>query len=543
MVPEFLSSSTDRRVQAVFGVGGPVDVTLTVMQSDGSSDTKTVPAMVTVDAQNQCVPDEEVGQALMCGGSPQFGLTHDLGVQTNTFTAMAWVKPNGIQPEYTGILLGGLSNAAGLNFRPNNELAYHWPGGAWWWSSGLIVPEDEWSHVALVVSPTSVKVILNGVEAVHNTTTQPLDMGALWLGSYRAWTSRNMNGLIDEVKIWNRALSLDEVRAQRHLNLTLEQTLADPDFIGYFQFNESAPFLVNKRPYSNHGSFSGGAGLVSSEAPVGGGQMATVNVPASGNLTLPFGALEVSTTTAALGTELRVHQLTSTPAASPDDWASEGGWWVVDAYNSDTEVAPASSWSGSWTMNALPGSLPWSVPDALAGVEVHSREANSVGAWAPVATGVQESDPTALSAEAEYDWEGQWIWVHDYCSVDSNDVTLCPDETFEWNGQQINVAGDYWHHEEIEEGCDVVNLLQAGSADVPMLTWTALGGANSTQLGVGDAWTVQGWIFNGVPVDGANANVLEVTLDGSYGVVATHIESGCLVSYEGLFGMSGRHQR
>ena len=537
--PEFLSSSTDRRVQAVFGVGGPVDVTLTVMQSDGSSDTKTVPAMVTVDAQNQCVPDEEVGQALMCGGSPQFGLTHDLEVETNTFTAMAWVKPNGIQPEYTGIILGGVSNAAGLNFRPNNELAYHWPGGAWWWSSGLIVPEDEWSHVALVVSPTSVKVILNGVEAVHNTTTQPLDMGALWLGSYRAWTSRNMNGLIDEVKIWNRALSLDEVRAQRHLNLTLQETLADPDFMGYFQFNESAPFLVNKRPYSNHGSYSGGAGLVSSGAPVGGGQMATVNVPASGNLTLPFGSLDVSATTAALGTELRVHQLTSTPTASPNQWASEGGWWIVDAYDSDTETAPASSWSGAWAMNALPGSLPWSVPDALAGVEVHSREANSVGAWAPVATGVQESDPMALSAEAEYDWEGQWIWVHDYCSVDSNDVALCPDETFEWMGQQINVAGDYWHHEEIEEGCDVVNLLQAGSANVPMLTWTALVGSNSTQLEVGDGWTVQGWTFNGAPVNGANANVLEVTLDGSYGVVATHIESGCLVSYEGLLGCPG----
>ena len=39
-----------------------------------------------------------------------------------------------------------------------------------------------------------------------------------------------------------------------------------------------------------------------------------------------------------------------------------------------------------------------------------------------------------------------------------------------------------------------------------MLTWTALGGANSTQLEVGDAWTVQG---AGAPVDGANANVLK----------------------------------
>ena len=256
--------------------------------------------------------------ALKCGGSPQFGLTHDLQVETNTFTAMAWVKPVGIQPNYTGIVLGGVSDAAVLNFRPNNELAYHWPGGAWWWSSGLTVPVNEWSHVALVVSPTSVKVVLNGVEAVHNTSTQPVNMGALWLGNYRAWSSRNMNGLIDEVKLWNRALSLDEVRAHRHLNLTLDQTQSDPDFLGYYQFNEAAPFLVNKKPYSNHGAFSGGAELVDSGAPVGGGEVATVNMSSPGEVVLPFGSLEVASTDAAAGTQLRIHQLTSTHHPHPN---------------------------------------------------------------------------------------------------------------------------------------------------------------------------------------------------------------------------------
>lgn len=534
--PDFLSSSTDRRVQVVFGQGGPVDVTLTVTQGDGSSDSKTMPAMVTVDAQNQCVPDEEVGQALMCGGNPQFGLTHDLQVETNTFTAMAWVKPNGIQPDYTGIVLGGES-AAGLNFRPNNELAYHWPGGAWWWSSGLTVPSDEWSHVALVVSPTSVKVILNGVEAVHNTATQPVNMGALWLGSYRAWTSRNMNGLIDEVKLWNRALTLDEVRAQRHLNLTLEQTQSDADFLGYFQFNESAPFLVNKKPYSNHGSFSGGAGLVASGAPVGGGRVATLSTPSTGNLNFPFGAMNVSNTSSAAGTELRVHQLTSTPPAAPEQWATAGGWWVVDAYASSTQPDPASSWSGTWTMNALEEGFVWDVPAELAGVEVQTRGAISEGAWTSLGMGAL--DAMSLSVEFEGEWEGQWIWVHDHCGVDSTIVTLCPEESVDWMGQTINAAGDHWHHEEIAEGCDVVSLLQASSADVPALEWTSSVGMNSTQLQVGDAWAVQAWTFNGLPIEGANDNVLDVNLDGSYGVVATHIETGCLMTFEGLLGCPG----
>ena len=536
--PEFLSSNSDRRVQAVFGVGGPVDVTLTVTQSDGTSDTQTVPSMVTVDALNQCVPDEEVGRALTCGGSPQFGLTHDLQVETNTYTAMAWVKPNGIQPDYTGIILGGES-AAGLNFRPNNELAYHWPGGAWWWSSGLTVPADEWSHVALVVSPTYVKVVLNGVEAVHNTSTQPVNMGAQWLGSYRAWTSRNMNGMIDEVKLWNRVLSLDEIRAQRHLNLTLEQTQADPDFLGYFQFNEEAPFLVNKKPYSNHGTFSGGAGLAPSGAPVGGGQMATLNVPAAGNLVTPMGTLGVSSSTAALGTELRVHQLTSVPSGAPDQWATNGGWWVLDAYASSTQSAPPSTWSGTWNMEALLNDVPWDQPEQLAGVELYGRAANSEGPWSLVSLPELLDSPTSLSAEGEFALEGQWVWVNDYCDVDSTTVTLCPEEAYTWMGNVIDSAGEHWHHEDVAEGCDVVQVLTATLASVPALTWTSEEGPLGTTLTVGEEWQVQGWTFNGTPVSGNNANSLEVSLDGNYGVVAVHTETGCLMSYEALLGCPG----
>lgn len=537
--PEYVSSTTDRRVQAVFGVGGAVDVTLTVTQADGASDTKSVPAMVTVDVLNQCVPDAEVGKALMCGGNPQFGLTHDLEVQTNTYTAMAWVKPNGIQPEYTGIILGGVSNAAGLNFRPNNELAYHWPGGAWWWSSGLTVPADEWSHVALVVSPTSVKVILNGVEAVHNTSPQVEDMGAQWLGSYRAWGSRNMNGLIDEVKIWNRALTLDEVRQQRHLNLTLEQTLADPDFLGYFQFNEEAPFLVNKKPYTNHGSFSGGAVLAPSTAPVGAGMQATVNVPVMGTLVTPMGTLDVESSTAEVGTELRVHQLINTPPNAPSSWSSEGGWWLVDAYPSSTQAAAPGTWAGTWVMSGLEPTGAWNVPQELAGVELHSRPIHGEGSWTAVAAGELLAGPQALATGSDHALEGQWVWVDDFCTADSANITLCPDDALTWNGMSIQEPGEYWHHEELEGSCDVVQSLAVQAASLPELAWVSTVGTSVTTLSVDEVWDVQGWTFNGVPVLSNSTNQLEVTQDGNYGVVAVHVLSGCLVSYEALLGCPG----
>ncbi|MGB1577120.1 MAG: LamG-like jellyroll fold domain-containing protein [Flavobacteriales bacterium] len=536
--PQYVSSSTSRRVEVVFGSGGPVDVTLTVTQADGSSDTRTVLGMVEVGDPAQCLPNGEAGDALNCGGAPQFGMTHDLGVVTNTYTAMAWVKPNGIQPDYTGIVLGGES-AAGLNFRPNNELAYHWPGGAWWWSSGLTVPADEWSHVALVVSPTEVKVMLNGVEAVHSVSVQPVSMAAQWLGSYRGWTSRNFNGLVDEVKIWNRALTLDEVRQQRHLTLTVEQAQADPDFLGYYQFNEDASFLVNKKPFSNHGVFSGGATLTSSTAPVGSGESVTVSLPSSGVVETALGALEVESSTAPSGLEWRIHRLNNEPANAPETWSPHYGWWVVDTYPEAGSSEGNWTWTGSWTMWPLDASVPWSTPDVLAGVEVVQRNVNDDGLWSMGQDGVLASDPTALVWSGTRPVEGQWTWASDACFLDTTEVVLCPGESLIWQDELVDTAGDYWHHEELAQGCDVVELLTVENAQVPALSWTAQENGSSTTLQVDDSWDVQGWTLNGTALDGAVNNSLDVSLDGNYGVVAVHASTGCVATYEALLGCPG----
>ena len=123
--------------------------------------------------------------ALECSGSAGHGLTHDLGLLTNTFTAMAWVRPDGIQPDYTAIVIAS-GAGGGFNFRQNNELGYHWPGGAWWWSSGLTVPQDQWSHVAMTVAPDGVRVYLDGVEA-HHAFAAELGEQDVHLGSYRGW--------------------------------------------------------------------------------------------------------------------------------------------------------------------------------------------------------------------------------------------------------------------------------------------------------------------------------------------------------------------
>ena len=126
-----------------------------------------------------------------CYETGDYASTPNLNIgETNHFTVSAWVKPNGIQPEYTGIVFND-GQSAGLNFRPDNQLAYHWPGGAWWWNSGLYVEADVWSHVALVVTPDSITVYLNGVGSSHITAAEPALIENMKIGSYKGWGSRN----------------------------------------------------------------------------------------------------------------------------------------------------------------------------------------------------------------------------------------------------------------------------------------------------------------------------------------------------------------
>lgn len=537
--PEYVSSSNDRRIQVVFGTGGPVDVTLTVTQADGASSTTTQEAMVVVGDAQQCFPDPEIGEALFCGGNPQHALTHDLGVETNTYTVMAWVYPDGIQPDYTGIVLGGTS-AAGLNFRPNNELAYHWPGGAWWWSSGLTVPANEWSHVALTVSPSSIRVYLNGIERVHATSAQTVEMGPQWIGSYRGWASRNFNGLIDEVKMWNRTLTTEEIRDQKHLNLTLDQATSDPDLLGYYQFNESAAFLVNKKPYSAHGSFSGGATLSPSQAPVGGGESVVFNMWAAGTLNTSLGTLAVESSNQAMGAEVRLHRLQNLPVGAPESTVNHAGWWIANAYASDSESVPLeASWTGNWVMESVDSQVEWGSPEQLAGLVLHSRNVHDFGTWVEGQEGTLMDNPLAVEANQMWSLEQQWIWVSDACGVDSTAFLLCPGEAAEWEGQTWTEPGEYWHHEENDEGCDAVSMLSLAVPDVPALSWSSVAVENGNMLSVPGGWVVQAWTFNGEVVQGETGATLLASMDGNYGVVAVHLASGCLMSYEELVGCPG----
>ena len=144
-------------------------------------------------------------------------------LKTNTVTLTAWINPNGGQNPNEGLVFcRGGATVAGLCYAATGTLGYNWnnESDTFNWNSGLTPPPGQWSLVALVVTPTSATIyVLNtsGLAAsqhVYNHLSMPFE-GTTVIGDDPAGTggNRSFSGRIDDVAVFNRALSPSDILA------------------------------------------------------------------------------------------------------------------------------------------------------------------------------------------------------------------------------------------------------------------------------------------------------------------------------------------
>jgi hypothetical protein len=75
-----------------------------------------------------------------------------------------------------------------------------------------------WVHLATTYDGTTQRMFVNGVEVSNRAATGAIDVGAgaLRIGGNDVWAGEYYNGLIDEVRIYNRALTAAEINAIRN---------------------------------------------------------------------------------------------------------------------------------------------------------------------------------------------------------------------------------------------------------------------------------------------------------------------------------------
>jgi PKD repeat protein len=135
-------------------------------------------------------------------------------------TVEAWVRPDVPGKAWQTLAikeaLGGLSYAlyaSGDTARLNG----------WWGQSSLYVPADRtlaagaWTHVAVTAGAGTMRLYLNGVQVVTRSIAGSLtpSAGPLRIGGNSVWSGEFFDGRIDDLRVYDRALTAVEVQADR----------------------------------------------------------------------------------------------------------------------------------------------------------------------------------------------------------------------------------------------------------------------------------------------------------------------------------------
>jgi hypothetical protein len=155
------------------------------------------------------------------GGSIVFDGTNDLVQCTGSLTVTAatfvtWIRRNGNQGQYDGILFSRGTNTTGMNFQVSNQLGYHWndAGNTYNWQSELTIPDATWCMIAISVTSTTATAYLcqsSGITTSVNTVNHSSSVLNDIKVAVDDAAARYFNGNISVAMLYNRALTADEI--------------------------------------------------------------------------------------------------------------------------------------------------------------------------------------------------------------------------------------------------------------------------------------------------------------------------------------------
>lgn len=143
----------------------------------------------------------------------------NLDLNTSAFTISAWIKRDSGTTNASIVSKRDAAYTEGYDFRINGSgnLEMSWNGGTVSLTSSVAIPENEWHQVAVICSGGTATLYIDGVPdtsasslAAPVATTQSFLIAAA--DGYDLNTTDFFAGNIDEVRVWDTALSIDQLR-------------------------------------------------------------------------------------------------------------------------------------------------------------------------------------------------------------------------------------------------------------------------------------------------------------------------------------------
>lgn len=195
---------------------------------------------------------------------------------TSALSIEAWIKPDSFgSNQYSNYIVGKddwTVSSAGYCLRcgAGGELSFNFSNGAGTWEeviSAAVIPIGTWSHVAATFDGTKLMIYINGVQvgtlsysgSIHSST-YPVRIGAV---PFTLGGTRLFPGNIDQVEIWNKALTPNEV----NLNMACSPMGNELGLIGLWKFEEGVGTTsTDLSPFGNNATLVNGVSW-STDAP------------------------------------------------------------------------------------------------------------------------------------------------------------------------------------------------------------------------------------------------------------------------------------
>jgi hypothetical protein len=259
---------------------------------------------------------------------------------TNNYTIEAWIKPVSFVNRPTMIVIkgtdgyclrtswaAGLGSLKGLNFDGMN-------------TPDNILTLNQWYHVAAVNDNGTRHLYLNGVEQPLTGTpttvvanNSPLIIRAQDGGSY------SYQGSIEEVRLWNTALSYSQIRENIHLPLIGTETA----LVSYWQLDEGTDTIINDKKGINNGAIIKINGLTdngwtTSTIPFGSGYSNTQVVTTTGTNNFTATGLTMDFTAKTGLDYIVISKIDTFPNVNPTglNGVFDRQYWAVHKYGTGT---------------------------------------------------------------------------------------------------------------------------------------------------------------------------------------------------------------
>jgi hypothetical protein len=210
------------------------------------------------DSNSGPTSDGRINGAFMFDGTGD-AITGSLTGATKTFTLSAWIKPD-VLSGVRGVI--GYTSSGGVRqdlYQFNQVVRIFADGKYYATTSNVITQTGKWYHIAgtYTEGDSKPKVYVNGIEYALGSASNigTYTANQFWVGRIAPTGSYNFDGTIDEVAIWDRAFTQQEIqniykRGTLELNISV-RTCNDPNCDGESwnqTFNQPSTNTLNLEP-------------------------------------------------------------------------------------------------------------------------------------------------------------------------------------------------------------------------------------------------------------------------------------------------------